>query len=510
MGRQISMATRRELVLAIRERYGAASRAEKSSILDEFAGVTGYHRKHAIRVLRSRQSGAEPIARPRGRLYDEAVRQALIVVWEASDRICSKRLKPLIPILIEAMERHGHLHLAPAVRERLLAVSAATIDRLLTGPRVGVRGRRRQRAASPIRRSVPVRTFADWQDPPPGYVEADLVAHCGESTAGSFVQSLALTDIASGWMECVPLIVREQTLVIAALAKLRATLPFPLRGLDTDNDSVFLNETVLGFCQENGIEFTRSRAYRKNDQAWIEQKNGAVVRRLTGYHRLAGVPATAALNRLYAASRLFVNFFQPSFKLASKERDGAKVRKRYHAPASPYQRLLASDAMPAEAKARLRNVFASLDPLRLLDEIRAAQGVLCHLASGREIASVERDRDAELDRFLKSLSTAWRDGEVRPTHRKEPATRRYWRTRCDPFEEVWPTVRTWLEQEPERTAKELFQRLQIERAGAFTNGQLRTLQRRVKAWRSEMARQLVFAGVELAAASSPEPSLIEN
>jgi hypothetical protein len=250
-------------------------------------------------------------------------------------------------------------------------------------------------------------------------------------------------------------------------------------------------------------------AYRKNDQAWIEQKNGAVVRRLTGYHRLVGVPATAALNRLYAASRLFVNFFQPSFKLASKQRDGARVTKRYHAPLSPYQRLLASEAMPAASKARLKDVFASLDPLRLLDEIRAAQGVLSDLASGRQDASVERDRDAELDGFLKSLSTAWQDGEVRPTHRKEPS-RRYWRTRCDPFEEVWPTIRTWLEHEPERTAKELFQRLQIERAGAFPNGQLRTLQRRVKAWRSEMARQLVFAGVELAAASSQEASLIEN
>lgn len=503
------MATRRELAQAIGERYRSASRIEKRRILDEFVAVTGYHRKHAIRVLRSRATGSGPKSRPRARLYDEAVRQALIVLWEASDRICGKRLKALIPVLVDAMERHGHLQLVPAVRERLLAVSASTIDRLLIGPRVGIRDRRRQRPTSPIRRSIPVRTFADWQDPPPGYVEADLVAHCGESTAGSFVQSLALTDIASGWTECVPLIVREQTLVMAALAKLRATLPFPLRGLDTDNDSVFMNETVRGFCQQNGIEFTRSRAYRKNDQAWIEQKNGAVVRRLTGYHRLVGVPATAALNRLYAASRLFVNFFQPSFKLASKQRDGARVTKRYHPPASPYQRLLASDAMPAESKARLKDVFTSLDPLRLLDEIRAAQGVLSDLASGRQIASVERDRDAELDGFLNSLSTAWQDGEVRPTHRKEPS-RRYWRTRRDPFEEVWPTIRTWLEHEPERTAKELFQRLQIERAGAFPHGQLRTLQRRVKAWRSEMARQLVFAGVELAAASSQEASLIEN
>jgi len=203
----------------------------------------------------------------------------------------------------------------------------------------------------------------------PGYLEADLVAHCGESVAGSFVQSLVLTDIASGWTECMALLVREQTLIVEALTKLRAALPFALLGFDTDNDSVFLNETVIGYCTTHDIKQTRSRAYRKNDQAWIEQKNGAVVRRLTGYRRLEGMAAAKALNRLYAASRLFVNFFQPSFKLASKVRTGAKVTKRYHPPASPYQRLLALDDVPSEIKMRLRAVFAVLDPLRLLDEI---------------------------------------------------------------------------------------------------------------------------------------------
>jgi hypothetical protein len=173
-------------------------------------------------------------------------------------------------------------------------------------------------ADSPYR---PVRTFADWNDPLPGYVEGDLVAHCGESAAGSFVQTLVLTDIASGWTELVALIVREKTLITEALLKMRAALPFPLRGLDPDNDSVFINETIIGYCAEYGVEFTPSRAYHKNDQAWVEQKNGAVVRRLVGYQRLEGVAAVQALSRLYAASRLFMNFFQPSFKLASKERN---------------------------------------------------------------------------------------------------------------------------------------------------------------------------------------------
>jgi hypothetical protein len=223
-----------------------------------------------------------------------------------------------------------------------------------------------------------------------------------------------------------------------------------------------------------------------------------VVRKLTGYGRLEGVVAAQVLNRLYAASRLFVNFFQPSFKLASKTRAGAKVTKRYHPPAAPYQRLLASDAVSPSVKTRLRSVFEALDPLRLLDEIRATQQVLADLASGRTVPVSARDRDAELDRFLRSLSTAWQDGEVRPTHRQEPPPRRYWRTRQDPFDTVWPTVRAWLEEQPEKTAKDLFLRLQADHAGRFSDGQLRTLQRRVKAWRGEMARRLIFGGADFA------------
>jgi hypothetical protein len=487
------VATRRELVAAIRVRYQTAARAEKHKILDEFVAVTGYHRKHAVRILSGGTAGTEqatPVRRPCR--YDEAVREALVPLWEASDRICGKRLKPLIPILVSSMECHGHLRLDAPVRERLLAASAATIDRLLTALRTGARGGARRRPRRTIRRTVPVRTFADWNDPLPGYVEGDLVAHSGESAAGSFVQTLVLTDIASGWTECTALIVREQTLIAEALLKMRAALPFPLRGLDTDNDSVFMNETIIGYCREHGVELTRSRAYHKNDQAWVEQKNGAVVRRLVGYQRLEGIPAVQALSRLYAASRLFVNFFQPSFKLASKERNGARVTKRYHPPATAYQRLLVSEAVPEEIKTKLRGTFAVLDPLRLLDEIRAAQEVVAEIAAGRANATAPRDRDAELDQFLKRLSTAWQDGEVRPTHRQATRPKRHWRTRKDPFATVWPTIRGWLEAQPERTAKDLFMRLQLQQIGTFPDSQLRTLQRRVKAWRTEMARQLVY------------------
>jgi retron-type reverse transcriptase len=485
----ISTQTRRELVNAIRDRYQAGSSADKGRILDEFVKLTGYHRKHAIRVLGS--SSSEPSLRsPRSRLYDEAVREALVLLWEASDRICGKRLKPLLPILLPALEKHGHMCLDETVRERLLAASAATVDRLLASRRATAQSRRKPRARPRASQSIPVRTFADWKQPPPGFVEIDLVAHCGDSLEGSFAYTLVLTDIASGWTECVALLVREGALVADALDRLRTTMPFPLRGIDSDNGSEFINDTLLAYCGRLAIEFTRSRPHRKNDQAWVEQKNGSVVRRLVGHGRLQGLRAVEALARLYSAARLFVNFFQPSFKLADKNRVGSRIRKRYHPPKTPCARLLASPSIDEGMKERLLAVLATLDPLRLLDEIRTVQQHLAGLARG-EVLHVLPHRDADLDRFLLSLATAWKDGEVRPTHRAGPKPKRHWRTRPDPFEAVWPRVVTWLETEPDRTAKELLERLQAQGA-ACSQRQLRTLQRRVKAWRSLAARRLVF------------------
>ena len=225
------------------------------------------------------------------------------------------------------MERHGHLQLAPEVRDALAGDERGD-DRPGAARGQGASGSGEHAAArSPsaaVRRSVPVRTFSDWDDPPPGFVEADLVAHSGPTANGSFVQTLVLTDIATGWTECAPLLVREQRLLTEVLSEVRKLLPFPLLGFDTDNDSVFMNETVRDYCQAAGIAFTRCRPYRKNDQAWVEQKNGAVVRRMVGYRRFEGLEAAAALARLYAAMRLFVNFFQPSFKLAGEGARGCE------------------------------------------------------------------------------------------------------------------------------------------------------------------------------------------
>jgi hypothetical protein len=494
--RRVSMATRDELVAAVVERYGRSGRHDKTRILDEFVAVTGFHRKHAMRVLRGGSTDRRTRPRPERRLYDEAVCEALIVIWEASDRICGKRLKPLAPILVEAMERHGHLRLAPEVRASLLRMSAATMDRALRAIRAqaGSRARRRSAASSSVRRSIPVRTFSDWQDPPPGYVEADLVAHCGASMRGSFVHTLVLTDIATGWTECAPLLVREQGLLSNVLSELRKLMPFDLLGFDTDNDSVFMNETVRDYCQTAEIAFTRCRPYHKNDQAFVEQKNGAVVRRIVGYRRLQGLAAAAALARLYATVRLFVNFFQPSFKLAGKTREGARVRKRYHAPATPCERLLADPRTPEAVRERVAALRASLDPVRLLREMRAAQQALVALAD-QGVESPVAVGTPPIEEFLAGLRTAWREGDVRPTAQPKPKQTRG-RRRPDPLVAVTGQLRAWFEADPSRTGRELLARLQVEHPDRYPDRLLRTVQRRLKLWRSEMARALVFGSAE--------------
>ena len=494
--RRVSMATRNELVEAIAARYARSDRAEKARILDEFVAVTNFHRKHAMRLLRGGASAGRSGPRPSRRIYDDAVREALLVLWEASDRICGKRLKPLVPVLLDAMERHGHLDLAPEVRTGLLAMSASTIDRALRAVRekTGQRGRRRGSASSAVRRSIPVRTFSDWEDPPPGFIEADLVAHSGPVASGSFIQTLVLTDIATGWTECAPLLVREQTVLVEVLSEVRKLLPFELLGFDTDNDTVFMNETVRDYCQAAGIEFTRCRPYRKNDQAWVEQKNGAIVRRIVGYRRYEGLEAAAELARLYAMVRLFINFFQPSFKLAGKQREGARVRKQYHPPATPAQRLLTDSRTSEDVRLRIKDCQATLDPVYLLSEMRSAQRRLVEIADQTVPPDMEASPAPTLEEFLSGLRTAWRSGEVRPTAQPKAVAKRM-RRRPDPFATASERLREWFEAEPWRTGRELLERLQAEHPGVYPDGQLRTLQRRLKIWRQETAHKMVFGAL---------------
>ena len=451
MGGGISKMAKQELVATIRDRDRASSKREKSRILDEFIAVTGHHRNHGIRLLgQSGDDGTQQPAIKKGRrIYDEAVREALIVVWEAADRICGKRLRAASPHLVESMERHGHLGLDPQVRQRLLAASAATLDRLLQPIRTPAGRRltlRRQRSPG---RNIPVRTFADWNAPPPGFLEIDLVVHHGGSLWGSMIHSLVATDICTGWTEAVPLLARERSMVVEGLEAIGRQLPFPVKGIDSDNDSVFINDTLTQYCAGRGIEFTRSRPYRKNDQAWIEQKNGAVVRHFAGHDRYSGPVAGQTMAHLYGAVRRYVNYFQPSFKLVEKTRHGSRVVKRYSPPATPCDRLMRHDAVSVEMKEALREYRVKLDPVALLHAIREAQSALAAVTSP-EIRPTPSGES--LEKFLAKLPDLWRQDAAHASRERRVQPPRTWRTRPDPFEGVWCDVLSWLQEDPDAKA----------------------------------------------------------
>ena len=301
------------------------------------------------------------------------MKRALVTLWTTANRICSKRLVPFLPELIEVMERHGHLSLPADVRGKLLTISPATADRLLATERSNQRGMSTTRPGSLLKKQIKVRTFADWDDLQPGFLEADLVAHCGVSAAGSFLHTLVLVDVATGWTECVALLRRSEADVIGALNSLRGRLPVPLLGLDTDNGSEFINYEMLRYCQREQITFTRSRVNRKNDQAFVEEKNGSVVRRLIGYDRYEGLGAWRALIHLYEILRLYVNFFQPSMKLIEKQREGVRVKKRYDRAQTPYQRIIASGYLTKRKRERIESLYRKLDPVTLLKELEQRQ-----------------------------------------------------------------------------------------------------------------------------------------
>ena len=520
---------KQELVATIRDRYRQSSKKGKGRILDEFTAITGHHRKHGIRLLSGAvdDQGKQVVGR---RIYGEAVREAVIVVWEASDLICGKRLKAALPNLVDSMERHGHLSLDPLVREHLLSASAATLDRLLKPirPTAGSRRRRKRRPYMGIQ--VPVRTYNDWNWPPPGFLEIDLVAHCGGTLSGSTIHSLVSTawypqpgihslaaiDICTGWTEAVPLPAREQSLVIEGLVvegleAIAGQLPFPVLGIDSDNDSVFINQTLIRYCADRGIEFTRFRAYRKNDQAkndqakndqaWIEQKNGSVVRRFAGYDRYSGRIAGQTMVHRYKAVRLHVNYFQPSFKLLEKIRDGARVINRYSPPATPCDRLMQHDETSVVVKNELREYRAGLDPVALLRSIREAQSWVAAMSLPQSQGTPHVE---SIDRFLARLPNLWQQGEARPTHRAQVRSPRHWRTRKDPFEGVWRHVLLWLQKDPDTNANDLLAKLRETYPGRFGDAQLRTLQRRVKDWRGVMAKGLIYAASDEPASEPSE------
>jgi hypothetical protein len=357
---------KRELLEAIRPRYLRASTTEKTHILDEFVAITGYHRKYAIRLLKHGRKQPRREKRGRSKVYQGEVISALIKVWEVCDRICSRRLHPFLPEIVAVLEREGELVLSEETKGLLLRMSRASMDRCLQSVRYQRRrGRSTTKPGTLLKQAIPVRTFADWDDVRPGFVEMDLVAHGGDSAHGEYLHTLNVVDIATRWSECLILANRSQRQVTAAMDRLRARLPFPLLGIDSDNDSAFINDNLYRYCQQEQITFTRSRPYKKNDQAHIEQKNWSVVRRLIGYDRYESAEEQALIEAIYQDWRLYVNFFQPVLKLVEKRRVDNKVRKRYDTARTPFQRVLESPDVSEEDKERLRQIYAMLNPVAL-------------------------------------------------------------------------------------------------------------------------------------------------
>ena len=378
----MSQTSKRELLAAIRPRYTLGNRTEKQLVLDELVATTSYHRKYAIQVL-NHPPKRRPGQRHGGQAkYTGPVRAALEQVWRAANCICGKRLVPGLPTFVEALERHGELKLDPQTRALLLTLSPATADRLLKRARSRSKphGRTTTKPGTLLKQAIPVRTFAQWDDAQPGFMEIDLVAHCGEATRGEYLNSLDMIDVKTRWVELYGLINRSQATVSAAIVICRGRLPYALLGLDSDNGSEFINHDLQRYCEQEHITFTRCRPYKKNDQAYVEQKNWTAVRQNIGYDRYEGPAACAALNALYEPLRLYLNFFQPVMVLVEKVRDGAKVTKRYDVAQTPYQRVLAAPEVPAAAKERLRQLYPTLNPAALLRQIQTRQEALWKLA----------------------------------------------------------------------------------------------------------------------------------
>ena len=369
----------------LRARYGDASKKEKSAILDEFVKTTGYHRKHAIGLLNgTRRHVTHVIRHPRRTLYGDEETRALLVLTELFDGICSKRLRAALDVELPGLYKNGFLQVSPACYAKLMQISPATIDRLLVGRRVQVRKSRGfTKPGTLLKDQIPIRTWADWTEDRPGFCELDLVDHSGGVIirGADHAWTLCFTDVKTTWTECVAVRNKAQVHVFAAICRARERLPFPLLGIDSDNGSEFINDELYRYCVREQLTFTRGRASKKNDNAYVEQKNWSVVRRAVGYYRYDTPEQLDLLNRLYAVMHYYVNFFLPVMKLEHKSRLGSKVRRVYDQPQTPYARVLASSHVSEEHKAQLRETYQVLNLVQLRQQIDDLQSQLLDTVS---------------------------------------------------------------------------------------------------------------------------------
>jgi hypothetical protein len=369
---RMSTSTVREIVRRKRKEYLKARKAEKRGILGEVQGLTGYHRKSLVRLfLEGVGPRNAPIRRPRASRYG-SILPHLRVLWGASFYACGKRLAPFASELLHSLKRFGEIEVTPDEEALLRCISAATIDRMLKADRgrIALKGRTTTKPGTLLRSRIPVRTFAQWDENEPGFFELDLVGHCGGSGRGEFLYTLNMTDVFSGWTVLGAMKGRGERGTVLAIKSAREYIPFPLKGLDSDNDSAFINYHMTKYCREEPITFTRCRPYRKNDQCHVEQKNWSVVRQFIGYRRFETDEQLALLQRIYRLVMRYHNFFCPMMRLESKERDGSKVTRRYTTATTPYQRLLMSNGQIDErTRESLKHEYESTNPAELLRHI---------------------------------------------------------------------------------------------------------------------------------------------
>jgi hypothetical protein len=481
---------RRVLLQQAVPQYRDASSSQKRTLLDAFVAATGYHRTYARWLLNHAEEVKQTLQRPRPRKYGPEVQHALFLAWHAANRICTKRLIPFLPIFIESLERYEHLQISEECRRQLLSMSAATADRLLASQRkLSQRGLSTTRAGTLLKQQIPIRTFEEWNEAQPGFVEADLVAYCGTTIEGGYLYTLTITDVATGWTECLPLLYRSQETVLAVFQQARSLFPFPILGIDTDNGGEFINEVLIAYCEHEQITFTRGRPYLKNDQCFVEQKNGTIVRQVVGYDRLVGEDAYRQLTELYRALRLYVNCFQPSMKLLAKQRDGKKVRRVYDAAKTPLQRLLLSGILPPQKQQELTEVAQALDPIRLFQQLEQLQQAVfrCAVNCSPVIAPIPTltIRVFSVDDCATGLLPEERNVPdpavgLATLYREQERRKRVlgWRhTHKDPFEGEWEQILSWLVANPERSSGDIFRELQRRSPGRYQPLQIRTLQR---------------------------------
>ncbi|BCL83739.1 transposase family protein [Ktedonobacteria bacterium brp13] len=462
--------------------------------------VTGYARKYAQWLLNHVEDVFAPPTALRRR-YGPEVEEALVLAWKTLNRICAKRLIPFLPDLLETLEEEGHIQLSEEHRNLLLSMSAATADRLLQAHRyIHPHSLATTKAGPLLKQQIPIRTYAQWDEAKPGFLEVDLVAHCGGRLQGGCLYTITLTDVATGWTECLPLLNRGREAVLAALQRARTRFPFPILGLDTDNGGEFINEEVAAHCVREQITFTRGRPYEKQDQCFVEQKNGVVVRQVVDHGRLVGEHAYRQLDELYRALHWYVNCFQPSMELVSKQVEGRKIHRIYDAAKTPLQRVLLSGALSPEEQQELRAIGKAFDPLRFFQQVEQLQQATFRCEASRCCASqftpptslVPFDLAACAAELV--LLEGSETDEVPPEEKKRASVLDWRRTSKDPFAGRWEQILTWVRTNPTRSSGDILRELQSLFPRRYERSHLRTLQRGIRKIRAQVLQAPEEAG----------------